>query len=172
MAAVALLAPAASPSAGSRSSAARTAPHVAKVQRWLGLHADGIFGPGTKRAVKRFQRHHGLTADGIVGPATWRGAPRAAHAARTAIAAARRAGASAARVRRLQRALGIAADGIFGPGTQAAVKRFQRSHGLTADGIVGPGDLERARPPGRTTILKRARAAPHGGGRRTASSRA
>jgi Putative peptidoglycan binding domain len=46
-------------------------PRVAKVQRWLGISADGIFGPGTKRAVKRFQRRHGLTADGIVGPATW-----------------------------------------------------------------------------------------------------
>ena len=44
---------------------------VKKAQRWLGIHADGIFGPGTKRAVKRFQRAHGLTADGIVGPATW-----------------------------------------------------------------------------------------------------
>jgi hypothetical protein len=46
-------------------------PRVVKVQRWLGVGADGIFGPATKRAVKRFQRNRGLTADGIVGPATW-----------------------------------------------------------------------------------------------------
>src|SRR6185503_664182 len=57
-------------------------PRVVKVQRYLGIHADGIFGSGTKRAVKRFQRNHGLTSDGIVGPATW-SALRSAHARRT-----------------------------------------------------------------------------------------
>ena len=31
-------------------------PRVVQVQRWLGLGSDGIFGPGTRRAVKRFQR--------------------------------------------------------------------------------------------------------------------
>ena len=46
-------------------------PRVEKVQRWLGLPSDGIFGKRTKAAVKRFQRKRGLTADGIVGPATW-----------------------------------------------------------------------------------------------------
>jgi hypothetical protein len=69
---VALLAPAAAAHAAAKplkrgSHGAR----VERVQHWLGLHADGIFGTGTKRAVRRFQRAHGLTADGIVGPATW-----------------------------------------------------------------------------------------------------
>lgn len=31
---------------------------------------DGIFGAGTKEAVKKFQKQQGLTADGIAGPAT------------------------------------------------------------------------------------------------------
>ena len=44
---------------------------VRLLQRRLGVAADGVFGPGTARAVRSFQRAHGLTADGVVGPATW-----------------------------------------------------------------------------------------------------
>jgi cell wall-associated NlpC family hydrolase len=44
---------------------------VRLLQRRLGVAADGVFGPGTSRAVKTFQRKRGLTADGIVGPSTW-----------------------------------------------------------------------------------------------------
>ena len=47
-------------------------PAVRRVQRRLGLTADGEFGPQTARAVRRFQRRRGLTADGIVGPMTRR----------------------------------------------------------------------------------------------------
>ena len=43
---------------------------VRRLQRKLGIAADGVFGPQTDRAVKRFQRRRGLTADGIVGPMT------------------------------------------------------------------------------------------------------
>ena len=45
---------------------------VAAVQTALGLTADGVYGPQTRRAVKRFQRKHGLAVDGIVGPQTAR----------------------------------------------------------------------------------------------------
>jgi putative chitinase len=43
---------------------------VKAVQAKLGLTADGVFGPGTERAVKAWQAANGLTADGIVGPRT------------------------------------------------------------------------------------------------------
>ncbi len=135
-------------------------PRVEKAQRWLGIGADGVFGSGTKRAVKRFQRSRGLTADGIVGPATWAALRRAAHRRST-----KRAPSTASkrgRVRLLQRRLGISVDGVFGPGTQAAVKRFQRRHGLTADGIVGPATWAALGHPSISTILKR-----RGGSRRS-----
>src|SRR3954465_5544087 len=44
---------------------------VRLLQRRLGVTADGVYGPGTARAVRRFQRAHRLAADGVVGPGTW-----------------------------------------------------------------------------------------------------
>ena len=43
---------------------------VAKMQKAIGVGADGDFGPGTLVAVKKWQKLNGLVADGIVGPAT------------------------------------------------------------------------------------------------------
>jgi peptidoglycan hydrolase-like protein with peptidoglycan-binding domain len=120
---------------------------VERVQRWLGLPADGIFGSGTRRAVKRFQRVHGLTPDGIVGPATIRALRRAARSSRSATP-------TRGTVADLQRRLGVAADGVFGPGTRRAVKRFQRAHGLAADGVVGPATWTALGVAGRTVVLK------------------
>lgn len=44
---------------------------VQKIQKRIGVKADGVFGPKTKAAVISFQKSHHLTADGIVGPITW-----------------------------------------------------------------------------------------------------
>jgi lysozyme family protein len=43
---------------------------VIAVQKKLGVPADGVLGPKTRRAVKRFQRSNGLTVDGVIGPQT------------------------------------------------------------------------------------------------------
>jgi len=44
---------------------------VKLMQEALGIGADGIFGPGTERALKSWQAANGLAADGIAGPATF-----------------------------------------------------------------------------------------------------
>ncbi|HEU4656985.1 MAG TPA: transglycosylase family protein [Capillimicrobium sp.] len=51
--------------------AGATGEAVAKLQRALGVSADGVYGPITRAAVKRFQRREGLAVDGIAGPATF-----------------------------------------------------------------------------------------------------
>ena len=134
---------------------------VKKAQRWLGIHADGLFGRGTKRAVKRFQRAHGLTADGVVGPATWAALRRAGH--RGSRSSGGGHASKRGRVRLLQRRLGITADGVFGPATARAVRHFQRAHGLTADGIVGPATWAALGHAQITTVLKRKHSSGGGG---------
>ncbi|WP_052353842.1 peptidoglycan-binding domain-containing protein [Neobacillus jeddahensis] len=48
-----------------------TGKDVERIQRAVGVTADGIFGPKTEAAVKANQSRHGLAVDGIVGPKTW-----------------------------------------------------------------------------------------------------
>ena len=45
--------------------------NIKRIQRAVGIDADGIFGPKTEAAVKSYQKRKKLKQDGIVGPTTW-----------------------------------------------------------------------------------------------------
>ena len=115
---------------------------------------DGIFGPGSRRAVARFQLREGIGADGVPGPRTRRALGRRG---RPVIGSrAIRLGMRGWDVAALQFALAShgfpsgPVDGGFGPRADRALRRFQRWAGLPVDGIAGPGTrraLRRAAPP-------------------------
>ncbi len=43
---------------------------IMAAQEALGVEADGVIGPVTRKAVRRFQRQEDLVVDGIIGPQT------------------------------------------------------------------------------------------------------
>jgi peptidoglycan hydrolase-like protein with peptidoglycan-binding domain len=115
-----------------------TGPDVVKLQRQLGVAADGIFGRHTLHAVKLFQGSHGLLVDGQVGPHTRAALAAAGRGTTVGSEIVTRLHDRGPAVAALQRALGVTADGDFGPITLHAVKAYQARHGLLVDGQVGP----------------------------------
>ena len=146
---------------------------VRKLQRALGVTADGVFGPQTERALKRWQRRHGLAADGVAGPAT-RSAlgigagPVLKRKGGGRKPRSRKAGRGGGGVAAMQRALGIPADGVFGPQTERALKRWQARRGLSPDGVAGPA-TRRALGIGPGKMLKRGAGGGGGSGDRASS---
>jgi peptidoglycan DL-endopeptidase CwlO len=129
--------------------AGASGPEIVHLQRLLGVHVDGHFGPSTLRAVRRFQAAHGLLVDGQVGPQTWSALETEWRG--FAGEAVLREGDTGPAVAAVQRLLGVASDGDFGPITLAAVRGFQARHGLVVDGQVGTHTL---------AALRRRRVAP------------
>jgi peptidoglycan hydrolase-like protein with peptidoglycan-binding domain len=127
-----------------QAAAATTTTHsgTTALQRALGIAADGVLGPQTRKAVRAFQRAHGLTVDGIAGPQTRAALGLGGAAATTASAGASvKSSLPAATTRAVQARLGLGADGVYGPQTRKAVRAFQRAHGLAVDGVAGPQTL-------------------------------
>ena len=60
------------PTRSTKSASTSSASVVKRAQRKLGVRADGVLGPQTRRAIKRFQRRRGLKADGVLRTRTLR----------------------------------------------------------------------------------------------------
>lgn len=45
--------------------------HIKRIQKKVGVKADGFYGPNTARKVAAWQKAKGLKADGRVGAGTW-----------------------------------------------------------------------------------------------------
>lgn len=111
---------------------------VKLLQKKLGVEADGVFGPGTEKALREYQAKEKIDVDGIAGPDTFThmGLPELVYLT---------VGSRGETVKKLQTELGITADGVYGAGTAAAVKEFQKKNGLTDDGIAGPTTLAKTK---------------------------
>ena len=125
---------------------------------------DGIYGKGTRDAVKVFQADNGLSADGVAGPKTLsklealtgiqiggsvpdEDTPTTTAGLFGGVYTTLSFGMKGTRVRTLQHALNelgydVALDNEFGSATYMAVRAFQKATGLTVDGKAGKKTLQ------------------------------
>lgn len=123
----------------------KTARAVLDFQNRSGLHADGIFGTQTQRALEAAERQNqnlGAAAAPRGDAAALRG-DAADAAPPTGNVSVLQRGQDGPAVQNLQERLNgygysLEADGDYGPATQSAVRDFQERVGLMADGVVGP----------------------------------
>lgn len=104
---------------------------VKRVQRIVGVEADGVFGDDTARAVRDWKRVHGMSQNAVWGTSCntmYRRLKRINV----------RNGSTGSDVKHVQAIVNVEEDGVFGDATEAAVKKWQRGHRLDDDGVWGP----------------------------------
>lgn len=137
--------------------AAMGSARVAALQVGLRAHGlydgtiDGVWGPGTERAVRRLQARARLRVDGVAGPQTRRALGRyGRHRYGSRVLRPGDVGWDVSQVQFRLAWHGFPSgtfDGAFGPRTAAAVARFQRWARLAVDGAPGPATYAALRGP-------------------------
>ncbi|NBI06003.1 peptidoglycan-binding protein [Senegalia massiliensis] len=150
---------------GSRGQDVKSLQSILKSLGHYSSSIDGIFGSGTRSAVRNFQRSQRISVDGYFGPNSYKylkntlsgntspsnPAPDQKPSNNTGLLTYKRVlkyGSRGQDVKSLQSALdklnyyssGI--DGIYGSGTRSAVRNFQRAAHIAVDGYAGPNTIK------------------------------
>jgi resuscitation-promoting factor RpfB len=137
---------------GGASSVRSAGSTVAELQSALGIPADGIYGPQTRRAVRRFQRAHGLAVDGIAGPQTL---AALGLSARDSSAPARSGGAATVLARIAQCESGGDPTAVSADGRYFGKYQFRRATWRAVGGTGNPAAAPEAEQDRRAAILYR-----------------